>query len=231
MTSERLYPDLPPQTKPEPNPRPTAKSFRVERVQKHIEFLEDERKHYSHVRKKYNRAYKTAHWAGIICGGASGALSSGAIATALTGVGIVATPAVAGVAGAFGMAGLGAGFLMKKLETKLQKHTALCALIASKQLSLAEICEKVMEDGSITKDEMDLVSAEVAKYRALKSTLQAKNGNVDKLSTPKGGPPKDKATTTEGDKPIDEAVRTMREITAQFEKKLEELGASKVTLQ
>ena len=240
MTSERIYPDISQlnTSKPEPNPRP-AKNFpsgspRFERVQKYLEFLEDERKHYSHVRKKYNRAYKSSHWAGVICGGAAGALSSGAIATALTGVGIVATSAVAGVAGAFGMAGLGAGFLTKKFESKVQKHTSLCTLIASKQLSLAEICEKVMEDGSISKEEMDLVAAEITKYLTLKSALRAKKGNIDKLSDPKKAKTKDKSTSVSEElpeKPLEEAVRTMREMKAEFEKKLEALGVSQIALQ
>ena len=229
MTSEPTYPDLPkPTIKPRPSEKEKAGGAKYERVQKHLEFLEDERLHYSHVRKKYKRAYKASHNLGAICGAASGALSSGAIATALTGIGVVATPAIAGAASVFGVGSLGCAFLAKRFKSKLEKHTAICTLVSAKQQSLAEICDKVLEDGEVTKEELELVASEVSKYRALKTAIQSKGGDINK--TAKESTAKAEKATSTSEQPLDESVRIMRELKDEFEKKLEVLAASRLTL-
>ena len=56
---------------------------------------------YRQVAKKYKRTHNITHFSAVGLGSLSAGLSSATLATALTGFGIVATPALAGVAAGF----------------------------------------------------------------------------------------------------------------------------------
>ena len=66
-------------------------------------------------------------------------LSSATLATALTGFGIVASPALAGVATVLGLFSVGFATVSKRLERKVTKHEKIYTLALAKQNSVSEV--------------------------------------------------------------------------------------------
>ena len=75
-----------------------AEDFRLKKINDLLKELSDEVEHYRKVAKKYKRSHSMVHTSAVGLGSLSVGLSSGALATALTGFGILASPALAGVA-------------------------------------------------------------------------------------------------------------------------------------
>ena len=69
-----------------------AEDFRLKKISDLLKELSDEAEHYRQVAKKYKRTHSIVHSSAVGLGSLSVGLSSGALATALTGFGIVATP-------------------------------------------------------------------------------------------------------------------------------------------
>ena len=76
----------------------SAEDFRLKKINDLLKELSDEAEHYRQVAKKYKRTHSIVHRSAVGLGSLSVGLSSGALATALTGFGILASPALAGVA-------------------------------------------------------------------------------------------------------------------------------------
>ena len=70
-----------------------AEDFRLKKISDLLKELSDQAEHYRHVAKKYKRSHSIVHRLAVGLGSLSVGLSSGALATALTGFGIVASPA------------------------------------------------------------------------------------------------------------------------------------------
>ena len=85
-----------------------AEDFRLKKISDLQTELTNEADHYRQVAKKYKRTHSMTHISAAGLGLLSAGLSSATLATALTGFGIVASPALAGVATVFGL--LSAGF-------------------------------------------------------------------------------------------------------------------------
>ena len=66
--------------------------------------------------KKYKRTHSITHISAVGLGSLSAELSSATLATALTGFGIVASPALARVATVFGLFSVGFAAISKRLE-------------------------------------------------------------------------------------------------------------------
>ena len=69
-----------------------AEDFRLKKINDLLKELSDEVEHYRQVAKKYKRSHSMVHASAVGLGSLSVGLSSGALATALTGFGIVAQP-------------------------------------------------------------------------------------------------------------------------------------------
>ena len=69
-----------------------AEDFRLKKISDLLKELSDEAEHYRQVAKKYKRNHSIVHRVAAGLGSLSVVLSSGALAVALTGVGIVASP-------------------------------------------------------------------------------------------------------------------------------------------
>ena len=100
-----------------------------------------------------------AHFGGSLSVG----LSSGALATALTGFGIVASPALAGVATVCGLASVGFAATRKRLERKEAKHEKIYTLALAKRNSVNELVSKALEDKIISDVEFRIIAREVEK--------------------------------------------------------------------
>ena len=85
----------------------SAEDVRLKKINDLPKELSDEAEHYRQVAKKYRRTHSIVHRSAVGLGSLSVGLSSGALATALTGFGIMASPALAGVATLCGLSSVG----------------------------------------------------------------------------------------------------------------------------
>ena len=87
----------------------------------------------------------------------SAGLSSATLATALTGFGIVASPALAGVAAVFGLLSAGFTVVSNRLERKVTKHEKIYTLAVAKINSVSELVSKALEDKRISDSEFSII--------------------------------------------------------------------------
>ena len=122
--------------------------------------------------KKYKRSHSLVHTSAVRLGSLSVGLSSGALATALTRFGIVASPALAGVATVCGLASVAFAATSKRLERKVAKHEKIYTLAFAKRNSVNELVSKALADKSISDVEFRIISREVEKYHGLKAEIR-----------------------------------------------------------
>ena len=134
--------------------------------------LSDEAEHYRQVAKKYKRTHSIVHRSAVGLGSLSFGLSSGALATALTGFGIVASPALAGVATVCEMSSVGFAVVSKRLERKLAKHEKIYTLALAKRNTINELVSKALADKQISDAEFTIITREVEKYHQLKKEIR-----------------------------------------------------------
>jgi len=127
----RIYPSLPETT--------NAENFRLTEISKIEKEISAEVEHYRLVLKKYKKARKAIHYSAVGLGAVTAALSSGAVATSLTGVGIVIGEPVAGIAALSGAVSTGLSVVNKKLECKVNRHSRIHSLAIAKRDSI-NIC-------------------------------------------------------------------------------------------
>ena len=150
-----------------------AEDLRLKKISDLLKELSDEAKHYRHVAKKYNRSRSIVHTSAVGLGSLSVGLSSGALATALTGFGIVASPALAGVATVCGIASVCLDVVSDRLERKVTKHEKIYTLAIAKRNSIIGLVSKALEDKRISDAEFRIISREVEKYHELKAAIRA----------------------------------------------------------
>ena len=105
-------------------------------------------------------------------GSLSAGLSSAILATALTGFGIVASPALAGVATVFGLLSAGFTVVSKRLERKVTKHEKIYTLAVAKINSISELVSKALADKRISDSKFTILLREVQKYHELKAAIR-----------------------------------------------------------
>ena len=122
--------------------------------------------------KKYKRTHSITHISAVGLGSLSAGLSSATLATALTGFGIVASPAHAGVAAVFGLVSAGFTVVSKRLERKVTKHQKIYTLAVAKLNFVAELVSKALTDKRISDSEFTIILREVQKYHELKAEIR-----------------------------------------------------------
>ena len=113
-----------------------------------------------------------AHISAVGLGSLSTGLSSATLATALTGFGIVASPALAGVATVFGLLSASFTVVSKRLEQKVTKHEKIYTLALAKLNSVSELFSKARTDKRISDSEFTIILREVEKYHELKAAIR-----------------------------------------------------------
>ena len=98
--------------------------------------LTNDAEHYRQVAKKYKRSHSIVNTSAVGLGSLSAVLSSATLATTLTSFGIVASPALAGVATAAGLSSVGLTVVSKWLERKVTKHEKIHTLALAKHNSV-----------------------------------------------------------------------------------------------
>ena len=176
--------------------------------------LTNEADHYRQVAKKYKRTHSITHISAVGLGSISAGLSSATLATALTGFGIVASPALAGIATVFGLFSVGFATVSKRLERKVAKHEKIYTLALAKQNSVSELVSKAPADKRISDSEFTIILREVQKYHELKAAIR-------------NGEKKTKTENKETQTPdLDKLKGELRkEIKQEFQKKIDLLTA------
>ena len=187
-----------------------VEDFRLKKINDLLKELSDEAKHYRQV-AKYKRSHSMVHTSAVGLGSLSVGLSSGALATALTGFGIVASPALAGVATVCGIASVGFAAVSKRLNRKVTKHEKIYTLAQAKRNSVNELVSQALADKQISDVEFRIITREVEKYHELKAAIRA--GGSQSAVTP------DVATQTQGPdlEKLKEELR--KEVKIEFKKK------------
>ena len=189
-----------------------AEDFRLKKINDQLKELSDKVEHYRQVAKKYNRSHSMVHTSAVGLGSLSVGLSSGALATALTGFGIVASPALAGVATVCGLASVGFATVSKRLNRKVAKHEKIYTLAQAKRNSVNELVSQALADKQISDVEFRIITREVEKYHELKAEIRA------------GGQPAVAAQTQGLDlEKLKEELR--KEVKLEFQKKVSLLTA------
>ena len=124
----QLYPNLPSKATNAENFPPTV----ISKIDKQIT---DQVEHDRLVLKKYKRDQKLIDFAWPGCG-AKAVLSSGAVATSLTGVGIVVGAPLGAFGALCGAVSTGLTFINKKFEREVNKHTRIHTLAVVKHDSI-----------------------------------------------------------------------------------------------
>ena len=148
--------------------------FRLGEIRNIEKEISDQIEHYRLVLKKYKKVRKAAHYSSLGFGVVSIALSSGAVASSLTGVGIIVGAPVAGVAAFTGSASTALTFACKKLERKVNKHSRLVALATAKHDSINSLVSRALVSNSVSDEEFGLITREMEKYRQLKENLRSR---------------------------------------------------------
>ena len=149
-----------------------AEDFRLKKISNLQTELNNEADHYRQVAKKYKRSHSMAHISAVGLGSLSAGLSSATLATALTGFGIVASPALAGVATVCGLLSADFTVVSKRLERKVTKHEKIYTLTVAKLNSVAELVSKALTDKRISDSEFSIILREVEKYHELKAAIR-----------------------------------------------------------
>ena len=192
-----------------------SEDFRLKKINDLLKELSDEAEHYRQVAKKYKRSHSIVHTSAVGLGSLSVGLSSGALATALTGFGIVASPALAGVATVCGLASVGFAAVSKRLNRKVPKHEKIYTLALAKRNSVNERVSKALTDKQISDVEFAIITREVERYHELKAEIRA---DVTKATN-------DVATQTQAPdlEKLKEELR--KEVKIEFQKKVSLLTA------
>ena len=150
-----------------------AEDFRLKKFCYLQTELSNEADHYRQVaKKKYKRTHSMAHISAVGLGSLSAGLSSATLATALTGFGIVASPALAGVATVFDLLSAGFTVVSKRLKRKVAKHEKIYTLALAKLNSVSELVSKALTDKRINDSEFTIILREVQKYHELKAAIR-----------------------------------------------------------
>ena len=190
-----------------------AEDFRLKKINDLLKELSDEVEHYRKVAKKYKRSHSMVHTSAVGLGSLSVGLSSGALATALTGFGIVASPALAGVATICGLGSVGFAAASKRLERKVTKHEKIYTLAQAKRNSVNELVSQALADKQISDVEFRIITREVEKYHELKAAIRS-------------GGDKQKAATQTQELDIEKLKEELRkEVKKEFQKKVSLLTA------
>ena len=156
-----------------------AEDFRLKKINDLLKELSDEVEHYRQVAKKYKRSHSMVHTSAVGLGSLSVGLSSGALATALTGFGIVASPALAGVATVCGLASVGFAAVSKRLNRKVAKHEKIYTLALAKRNSVNELVSQALADKQISDVEFE---SSHAKWRSIMNSRLKYERGANQLS-------------------------------------------------
>jgi len=174
MSSANLLPpSAPPDIYPSLPETMNAENFRLTEISRIDKEISAEVEHYRLVLKKIQKSPESASLFPVGLGAFTAVLSSGAVATSLTGVGIVVGAPVAAIAALSGAVSTGLSVVNKKLERKVNKHRRIHSLAIAKHDSINLAVSQALNDNRVSDTEFQLITREMQKYRQLKETLRS----------------------------------------------------------
>ena len=179
-TQTTLYPNL--------LTTPNAEKFRLTEISKYLREINGEIEHYRLVLKKYKKVRKVIHYSVVCLGAMTTVLSSGAVGTSLTGLGILVGVPLGGVAIFSGGASAGLSVINKKLERKVNKHSRIHALAVAKHDAINSSVSQALNDNHVSDTEFQMITREMHKYRQLKQNLRSHFAHKQTTSHQPGEP-------------------------------------------
>ena len=175
----KVYPEI---SEPPPDPSP-VQTFRLSTISQMQKDLEQELGNYSRTKRKYSSAFNAISHVNTGTGLLGGILSGTSVGLLATGVGSIAAIPLGGVSAFLGICTLAAGVLNKKIDRKLQKHTAMVQLITAKLCSFRLIISKALQDSSISDEEFNRLQSDYDDYKRQKFELQKKWKPLPQIDT------------------------------------------------
>ena len=191
-----------------------SQDFRLGKVNEIAAKSTQEVDHYRLVRKKFKRAKTAVNWIAGGLGGLSAVFSSAGLASALTGIGILAAIPLGVIGGFFSVASSSLILVGKKLDKKMSKHQEIVTLGLAKRMSVDRLVSKAINDKVLSDSEFQIILTELEQYNALKEKIRAKLTKKPSLS---------KLPQVDVEK-IKREARAQAE--ADFQKKLQNIVAS-----
>ena len=113
------------------------------------------------------------HYSVVSLGAMTTVLSSGAVATSLTGIGALVGVPLGTIAIFSGGASAGLSVINKKLERKVNKHSRIHAMAVAKHDSINISVSQALNDNNVSDTEFQLITREMQKYRQFKQNLRS----------------------------------------------------------
>ena len=173
-----VYPDLNDPSMPTP-----VNTFRLTNITQMQKDLEHDLATYSRTKRKYSSLFNAVNYMSTGTAVLGSVLSGTSVGLFATGVGSVAAIPLAGVSAFFGICSISAGLSIKKVDRKLQKHTAMVQLITAKLSSFRLLISKALQDSTISDDEFNNLQTDYDDYKRQKFELQKKWKPVPQVDT------------------------------------------------
>ena len=135
--------------------------------------LENEVSHYQKISKKYKRIQAIAYPTSALTGVTAAALSSTGLGISLSGIVVIVSTPLAGIAGLLGFISTTMTIGGRRLNKKITKHEKTVSLAESSALSISKLISKALIDGSISDVEFTLILKEVEQYHSLTKVFYA----------------------------------------------------------
>ena len=149
-------------------------NFRLQHISKIQNDLRNELNNYSRCRRRYSSAFNAVSNIHSTFSGVTIMTSSTDLGLVVSGIGIPAGIALAGVSVGCGVGSLISDIILKKVNKKLQKHIAISQLANSKISSIQKLISTALEDESISDSDFKKIVDDYENYQSQKQSIQAK---------------------------------------------------------
>ena len=176
-SAPKLYPEV-------PEGSDQGVQFRLNKISEIRNFLENEVDQRDKLRRKYKTAwnvcYNTAQVSGVVALG----LGGGAIGTMATGIGVVVSIPLGGVAVGGSVLSRLCVALGKAMMQKVEKHESVKRTAESSLNTVNDLVSKALEDGIVSNEDFHHILREMENYRGHKAGIKHRTrANLIELTT------------------------------------------------
>ena len=176
-TAPPLYPEL-------PTTHDEGMNFRLKRISDIRDFLEKELESRGRYRRRYKSIYNSAVYVNAGAGLISVCTGTSAVATLATGIGVVVSLPLGGIAAVAGVLSIIGTGISKLVLKKVEKHEQIKFIAMSKLSSVNGLVSKALQDGNINNEEYQMILQEMESYREHKSQIRSKiRADIKEMTT------------------------------------------------
>ena len=135
--------------------------------------------HYQKVLKKYKRAKSIAHNSSYFAGLISVTLTSGGLAIFLSGIAVIVSAPLTGVAVLSGIITAVFTIVSKNFRKNISKHEKTISLAEAKHKKMSRLISKALNNGAISDAELNLILRESEQYHEMKKRLRTEAKTCD----------------------------------------------------